>query len=159
MSVAEVLALRREGKHHEARARALSLLQAAPDDAELQFQTACVHDYLGLEAESVPFYRAALAGRLDPAHRRQAFLGLGSTLRVLARYPESEAVLAEGLRKFPDANELKVFMAMTLHNRGRSKEAVELLLRLVAATSADPEVRAYGRAIEFYAQDVERTWP
>jgi hypothetical protein len=36
---------------------------------------------------------------------------------------------------------------------------VELLLRLVAATSADPEVRAYGGAIEFYAQDVDRTWP
>ncbi|MDH4182468.1 MAG: tetratricopeptide repeat protein [Betaproteobacteria bacterium] len=159
MSAGEVLALRREGKHEEARELAVALVQAAPGDAELQYETACVHDYLGLEAEAVPFYRAALAGRLDPARRRGAFLGLGSTLRVLGQYPESEEVLATGLGEFPDANELKVFLAMTLHNLGRSKDAVELLLRLVAATSADPEVRAYGGAIDFYAQDVERTWP
>jgi hypothetical protein len=69
MSAAAVLALRREGKHEEARARALALLQSAPGDAELQFETACVHDYLGLEAEAVPFYHAALAGDLSSAHR------------------------------------------------------------------------------------------
>lgn len=159
MSAAAVLALRRDGKHEEARALALALLQSAPDDAELQFEAACVHDFLGLEAEAVPFYRAALAGDLNSAHRRQAYLGLGSTLRVLGRYAESGEVLARGLEAFPDANEIRIFLAMTQHNLGRSKDAVELLLRVVAATSADPEVRAYAGAIEFYAQDIGRKWP
>jgi thioredoxin-like negative regulator of GroEL len=68
-------------------------------------------------------------------------------------------VFARGLEAFPDANEIKIFLAMTQYNLGRSKDAVELLLRVVATTSADPDVRAYAGAIEFYAQDVRRRWP
>ena len=40
-----------------------------------------------------------------------------------------------------------------------NKSAVESLLRLLAGTSSDPDVKAYARAIDFYAQDIERTWP
>jgi hypothetical protein len=48
---------------------------------------------------------------------------------------------------------------MVLHNRGRSKAAVELLLTLLAETSADDGIRAYRRAIAAYAEDVDRRWP
>ena len=63
-----------------------------------------------------------------------------------------------GLAHFPDAAELKTFLAMTLHNLGQSRQAVELLLTVVADTSADAHVGAYREAIRFYARDVERTW-
>jgi hypothetical protein len=61
MSYAEqVRALRRAGKHEEACSLAVSLAAASPEDAELQYEAACVHDYLGREAQAVPFYLAAL---------------------------------------------------------------------------------------------------
>ena len=154
-----VRALRSEGRHEEARALAVQLAAAHPQDAELRFEAACVHDYLGLEAEAVPFYVAALgSGTLSAGHRREAFLGLGSTYRTLGRYAEAEATLLQGRTEFPQARELEVFLAMTLHNRGQGKAAVELLLRIVAATSSDPDIQAYRRAIELYAEDVERVW-
>jgi hypothetical protein len=116
----QVLSLRRAGQHEQARTLAVSLAGQFPGDAELQYQAVCVHDFLGRESEAIPFYLAALAGQLPAEHLRSAHLGLGSTFRAL------------GLARFPDAAELKVFLAMELHNLGQSKQAVELLLGVLA---------------------------
>jgi tetratricopeptide (TPR) repeat protein len=160
MSAAEpILSLRRAGRHEEACALAVSLAAQFPRDAELQYQAACAHDFVGREAQAVPFYLTALAGDLSAEHRRSAYLGLGSTYRALGRYPEAERTLREGLAQFPDAAELKAFLAMALHNLGQSKQAVELLLTVLAQSSADPQVQSYREAILFYAQDLERSWP
>jgi tetratricopeptide (TPR) repeat protein len=150
---------RSSGDLEAARALALALVAGHPGDAQLQYEAACVHDQLGLEAEAVPFYEAALALGLSPESLRGAYLGLGSTLRTLGRYEQAEATLRAGLARFADAAEIRTFLAMTLHNRGQSRQAVEMLLGVVADTSADAHVAAYRRAIRFYAQDVERTWP
>jgi hypothetical protein len=44
---------------------------------------------------------------------------------------------------------------MTLHNVGESGEAVRGLLKVLAATSADPRVRGLRRAIEYYADNLD----
>jgi tetratricopeptide (TPR) repeat protein len=149
---------RRSGDLEGARRLALALVAEHPGQAELQYEAACVHDQLGLEAEAVPFYEAALALGLPPQSLRGAYLGLGSTYRTLGRYEQAEATLRAGLAHFADAAEFLTFLAMTLHNRGQSRQAVEMLLGVVADTSADAHVVAYRKAIRFYAQDVERTW-
>lgn len=118
-----------------------------------------MHDFLGREAQAVPYYLAALAGHLTHEQQRSAYLGLGSTYRALGQYAAAERTLAEGLTRFPDAAELKTFLAMVLHNLGRSKQAVELLLAVLAQSSADAYVQDYREAILFYAQDIERSWP
>jgi tetratricopeptide (TPR) repeat protein len=160
MSNAEkVRALRRAGQHEQACSLACELAASAAGDSELQYETACVHDHLGREAQAVSFYLAAIAGGLPPALLRSAYLGLGSTYRALGQYPAAERTLREGLQHFPDAAELKAFLAMALHNLGQSKAAVELLLVVLADTSADEHVRGYRDAISFYAQDIGRSWP
>lgn len=158
MSVEQARLLRAAGEHERALAL-LTALAAATADPEIHYEAACAHDYLGREAQAVPYYVTALAGALPAPLKRSAYLGLGSTYRTLGRYAESETTLRRGLAEFPNAPELQVFLAMTLHNLGRSKEAVETLLKIVAATSSDPEIRGYAGAIEFYAQDIERIWP
>jgi len=160
MSLTEqVLSLRRAGRHEEACALAVSLAAQFPGDAELQYQAACVHDFLGREAQAVPFYLAAMSGELSIEHLRSAHLGLGSTYRALGQYAEAERTLREGLARFPDAAELTVFLAMALHNLGQSKQAVELLLTVLAQSSSDAHIQDYREAILFYAQDIERSWP
>jgi tetratricopeptide (TPR) repeat protein len=154
----QVISLRRAGKHEEACALAVSLAAQFPGDAELQYQAACVHDFLGREAQAVPFYLAAMSGELSVEHLRSAHLGLGSTYRALGQYVEAEHTLREGLARFPDAAELKVFLAMALHNLGQSKHAVELLLTVLAQSSSDAHIQGYREAILFYAQDIERSW-
>ena len=159
MNLAVARELRANGKHAEAKDLLVALAAQSPHDAELQYEAACVHDFLGEEASAVDYYRAALRGRLSEEHLRGAYLGLGSTYRALGRYAEAEVTLRQGLERFPEANEMKVFLAMTLHNLGQSKAAVECLLAVLAQTSSDKSIQAYGRAIVFYAQDIERTWP
>lgn len=156
--VESIRALRREGRHEEARELAVRLVAENPDDAELHYETACIHDALGHEAEAVPFYRAAIEGGLPDDALRGAFLGLGSTYRTLGRYEDAERTLLQGLARFPDAPEMRTFLAMTVHNLGRSTEAVESLLTLLAETSSDPYITRYRNAIAFYARDVERSW-
>lgn len=150
--------LRREGRHREVLHHGPGLLRQSPGDPELHFQLACAYDYLSLEAEAVPHYEAALVGPLSPSHTREALLGLGSTFRTLGRYEEAHEILSRGLREFPEAMEFRVFLAMALYNLGRPKEAVELLLDLIARTSADPDIQSYKAAISLYAQDIERQW-
>ncbi|MFB6597109.1 tetratricopeptide repeat protein [Streptomyces diastaticus] len=148
--------LREEGRPRKARELLLPLCAAHPEDAGLAYQTAWVHDVLGLEAEAVPHYRRALAlPGLAEADRRGALLGLGSTYRVLGRAEEAVETLSGGVREFPDDAALRAFLAMALYSAGRPKEALELALAVLADTSADPGIAAYRRAIRHYADDLD----
>ena len=159
MNASTIRELCASGRHDDALHLAKALALSNPTDAEIQFEAACVHDFLGAEREAVPYYRAALAGPLDADRRLQALVGLGSTYRTLGRYAEAQEVLLRAVSEFPAAHEAKVFLAMVRHNLGLHKAAVELLLGVIVETSGDAGVNGYRRAIEFYAQDVDKTWP
>jgi tetratricopeptide (TPR) repeat protein len=152
----EAIRLREAGENEAARAGLLALSAELPDDVEVAYQTAWVHDRLGLEAEAVPFYERALSGAgLTGDDRRGAYLGLGSTFRTLGRYDESVEVLRRGVADFPEDGGLQTFLAMALYNTAEHHAAMQLLLRLLAATSTDPGVQKYRPAIEHYAQDLD----
>lgn len=144
-----------------ARTRLVALAARWPGDARIAYQTAWAHDVLGLEAAAVPYYERALADGASPGlpadDRCEALLGLGSTYRVLGRYEEAERTLRRGVADFPDHGGLRAFLAMALFNTGRHDESVRLLLELLAATSADPTVRPFRKAIEAYAKDLTGT--
>lgn len=151
--------LRDEGSHDaEAKDLLVDLQRERPDDALVNLHCAWAHDKLGLEAEAIPYYRAALEFGLEGQHLKDALLGLGSTYRVLGEYDEALATLTRGVESFPGDRSLQVFRAMALYNNGRAKEACEALLGIIVDTSADPDVLGYKRAIEIYAADLDRTW-
>ncbi|WP_024756801.1 tetratricopeptide repeat protein [Streptomyces exfoliatus] len=174
--LAEAVALREGGRKEEAREALVALAARHPDDAEIAYQTAWAHDVLGLEAEAMPYYERALAETgteaeaeaevgtgtataigLTPEDRRGALLGLGSTYRVLGRYEDAVTLLTGAVGEFPEDGALRTFLGMALYNTGQHHESVRTLLRLLAATSEDPSVRAYKRAIEHYAEDLDAT--
>ncbi|GAB2848188.1 tetratricopeptide repeat protein [Streptomyces deserti] len=156
--LAAAVRLREQGHPEAARTRLLALAAEYPDDAQVAYQTAWVHDVLGLEAEAVPFYERGLSGAgLSPEDRRGAFLGLGSTYRVLGQYAKAVTTLRRGLAEFPEDGALQTFLAMALFNTRHHHEAMRILLRLLARTSEDPHVRQYRRAIEHYAEDLDET--
>lgn len=156
--LAESVRLREQGQHEQARERLVALAEEYPDDAEIAYQTAWAHDVLGLESQAVPYYERGLDGvSLAEADRRDALLGLGSTYRVLGRYAEAESTLRQGIREFPDDSALRAFHAMALFNTGRHHEATSTLLTLLSATSQDPRVREFKKAIDHYAQDLDAT--
>ena len=157
-SANRIRALRAAGDHDAALRLAQELVRVEPTDAELQYEVACLHDYFGQEAAAVPHYNAAIAAGLSDDLLRSAYLGLGSTYRALGAYAEALTTLDEGVRRFPKALELRVFRAMALYNAGRAKEAVEVLLRVVAQAASDTELASYRRAIELYAEDIDRKW-
>ncbi|WNI26442.1 tetratricopeptide repeat protein [Streptomyces sp. ITFR-16] len=156
-ALAEAVRLR-ERKTPQAHEELVRLAARHPHDAAIAYQTAWSHDSLGLEAAAVPYYERALSGPgLAAEDRPGAFLGLGSTLRVLGRYREARAVLDRGLAEFEGDAALRTFLAMTLYNLGESREAVRTLLLVSAATGEDPRLRAYRPAIEYYADHLDET--
>lgn len=159
MTLQRAQQLRAAGRHEEAREVLTALARSQPADAVVQYEAACVHDFLGLEAEAVPLYLAALNGELPAPLRRGAYAGLGSTYRTLGLFQRAHDTLVQGLAEFPQASELRVFLAMACYNLGEHKSAVESLLQILASTTSDPDLKAYSRAIELYAQDINRTWP
>lgn len=153
--LAEAVRLREAGSREEARELLLSLSERYPDDAEIAYQTAWVHDALGLEAEAVPFYERALDGTgLAADDRLGAFTKLGSTFRVLGRYGEALEVFRRGLAEYPGDQGLRTFMAMALYNTGQAREAVGTLLKVLAETE---EVGRYRRAVDYYADHLDET--
>ena len=152
------IAMRESGQATEAKDLLLDLHRASPDDARINLHCAWVHDRLGLEREAVPFYEAAIQLGLGGPDLKDALLGLGSTYRTLGRYREALAILDRAVTEFPDERSLQVFRAMTLYNNGRGKEACELLLRLLSATTCDEGITGYRQAIETYAEDLDRIW-
>jgi tetratricopeptide (TPR) repeat protein len=153
--LAEGIAWREAGRLDEARDRMLDLSRAYPDDGIVAYQTAWVHDLLGLENEAVPYYLKALSSdQLGSEDRLSALTGCGSTLRFLGRCDEAVELLEGALAEFPDDGGLAAFLAMALYNVGRHHDATRMLLRLIAASSTAPNITRYRAAIEYYAEDL-----
>jgi tetratricopeptide (TPR) repeat protein len=150
--------LRKEGRAEEARAILLELVAEKPDDPQVQYQCAWIHDSLGREREAVPFYERAIAGGLSGRDLEGALVGLGSTYRSLGEYGRAVETLREGVARFPESRAMEVFLAMALYNVGEHREATESLLRILAETSADRGISAYKEAILFYAGRLDETW-
>jgi tetratricopeptide (TPR) repeat protein len=156
--LAHVIELREKGRANqdqslleEARTLLLELVAAYPDDAEVNFQAAVVHDNLGLERESIPFYLRALGQGLSGANLERCLLGLGSTYRVLGEYQKAEETLRRGVKEFPDNRALQAFFAMTLYNRQQHKEAMELVLVNLLETTSDEKLQYFKRGLLYYA--------
>ena len=150
--------LRAKDRHEEARDLLVPLASEYPTNPIVQYKTACVYDFLGLEREAVPYYHAAIENDLPDAELRAAYLGLGSTYRILGQYAESKQILLEGLKVFPEAQEMKTFLAMTLYNLGEQHEAVSSLLKIIMDTTSNADIKNYERAIRFYANDLDKKW-
>ena len=150
--------LRETGKHEEARELLLQLHKEAPNDAQINFQCAWIHDLLGLEREAIPFYERAIQAGLKGEDLQGALLGMGSTYRCIGEYQKAKATFQRALELFPDRHEYKTFLAMTYYNLGEHAKAMELLLNSLAETSKDEGVNNYKRAIQFYADKLDETW-
>ena len=150
--------LRENGRAEEARELLLKLVAEKPDDPQINYQCAWVHDLLGRELEAVPFYERAIEVGLTGEDLEGAMLGLGSTYRALGEYERAVETLRGGTTRFPNSRAMQVFLAMALYNTGECREAVELLLRNLAETTGDEGISAYNRAILFYAGRLDETW-
>ena len=150
--------LRAKDRHEEACQLLVQLAAEFPTNPVVQYKTACVYDFLGREREAIPYYHAAIENDLPETDLRGAYLGLGSTYRTLGQYAESKKILQEGLSRFPDANDIRVFLAMTLYNLGENHEAVSSLLQVITDTTSDEKIESYERAIRFYAEDLNKKW-
>jgi tetratricopeptide (TPR) repeat protein len=150
--------LRENCRAEEARELLFELVAEKPDDPQINYQCAWVHDLLGREHEAVPFHERAIEGGLTGEDLEGAMLGLGSTYRALGEYQRAVEALRGGTTRFPKNRAIQVFLAMALYNAGECREAVELLLRNLAETTGDEGISAYNRAILFYAGRLDDTW-
>ena len=119
-------------------------------DALALFERACARDTAGIEHEAEPLYQAALAtDALDPYRRARASIQLGSTLRHLGRFDESEQLLlaqlarcqAEGAQAALH-DEVRAVLAFTWIGQGRTLEAAALALETLA-----PHLTRYNRSM------------
>ena len=150
--------LREAEKPDEARQLLLELQAEFPDDPQVNYQCAWIHDLLGLEREAIPFYEKAIQTGLRGDELKSALLGMGSTYRCIGNYQKSIETLRHALNLFPNCHEFKVFLAMAFYNIGEYSKAMELLLNNLADTSRDDGILRYQRAIRFYSDKLDQTW-
>ena len=133
-----------------------------PGDARALFERACARDTGGFEADAEGFYRAALAARgLDGYRSSRASIQLASTLRILGRLQESEAILVAELDRHMEPSherelhdEARATLALTYIAQGRAKEAAGLALCALA-----PRLSRYNRSVAGNAATLLRkTW-
>jgi tetratricopeptide (TPR) repeat protein len=145
-------------KHEEARLLLLQLHAEFPDDPQVNYQCAWIHDLLGLEREAIPFYEKAIQAGLSGEDLKSALLGMGSTYRCIGEYQRSIDTFNRALTLFPGSHEFNVFLAMAYYNVHDYARAVELLLSTLADTSSDAGVLRYRRAIRFYSDKLDQIW-
>jgi putative acetyltransferase len=152
-------ALREAGRLGEVRESLLALRTEAPGNPQVVLECAWIHDVMGLERDAADLYREAIDLGLEGEPLREALLGLGSTLRVLEDVQESLRVLRRGAALYPEAREFSPFLALTLYAAGECREAVGLLARDLAETSADPDISRYRAALSEYAEGLLTSAP
>lgn len=156
--LASAIHLRESGNHEEARQLLLALHSEFPNDPQVSYHCAWIHDLLGLEREAIPFYEKAIQAGLHGDDLKSALLGMGSTYRCIGEYQKSIDTFQQALTLFPDSHEFNVFLAMAYYNIGGHTKAMELLLNSLADTSKDEGIQRYLRAIRFYSDKLDQTW-
>lgn len=125
-------------------------LQEDQENPRLLFEVALVLDNQGREAEAIPYYERALAGDLDRTHQIDAYIGLGSSLRVVGRIHESRQIMERALQQFPRHLALQVFYAFTLERIGNFGDALSLLLDVILESAKEESIDAYRPALRYY---------
>ncbi len=156
--LSRAIQLRKEKQVEEARDLLLDLHAEYPNDAQVNYQCAWVHDLLGLEREAIPFYEKAVQTGLNNEELQGALLGMGSTYRCIGEYKKAYDTFQQAIQLFPERHEYRTFLAMTYYNLGEPAKAMELLLNSLAETSNDAGVIKYKNAIQFYADKLDQTW-
>ncbi len=156
--IAKAVELRKKGELIASNQLLLELVEEFPKDAQVNYQVAWSYDVLEEERAAIPFYERAIKLGLLPTDLKEAYLGLGSTYRVIGEYEKSCAVYQEAIARFPENRALEVFYSMTLFNLEKHEQAMEILLRLLATTSDDRDIRNFERAILFYADKLNQTF-
>ena len=148
-----VAALWAELDHHKPSAflvKVQALVGELPaDDARVLFELACAYDSTGQPMNAAPLYRQAIAAGLTGLRRRRAVIQLASTLRNLGRVKESVMLLTNergaGADELDDA--VTAFLALSLADLGRDKEALSLALAALAR-----HLPRYNRSLARYAR-------
>lgn len=146
-----IVGARAHGQTKEILPRLQQLDARHPNVAEINHQLAWTCDTLGRHADALPYYEKAVALGLPPNELSGALIGLGSTLRALGQLERSAGVLRSGQAQFPDNPEFAAFLALTLHSQGRPADALRLALDTLCATTDDPGLTAYQRALRHAA--------
>lgn len=119
------------------------------DDAVAAYWMGSAYDSTGYEAQAAPHYRRAFAAGLPDELRRPATIQFASTLRNLGESAESIALLtaeaAAATDELDDA--ITAFLALSLVDAGREREAVSLALGALA-----PHLTRYNRSLSNYAR-------
>jgi tetratricopeptide (TPR) repeat protein len=135
-----------------------TLAAERPDgDGAALFERASARDSTGVEGEAEGLYRAALATeQLDPLRYSRTILQLASTLRILGRLDESQALAEEALARSlrePDtyqlADETRATLALTYVAQGRAAEAAGHALIALA-----PHLSRYQRSVRGNAMEL-----
>jgi len=134
-----------------ARTLADDWLSKEPNLAVAHYFAAWSRDAKGLEADALIHYEKALELGLSGDDLRGALLGAGSTYRNRGQLARSEELLRRGIHAYGDISEFSAFLALTLYSAGRFREAISILLKLVADTTSDPHIKRYNRALRYYA--------
>jgi tetratricopeptide (TPR) repeat protein len=126
-------------------------LSLEPDVAVAHYLAAWARDAQGSEADALVHYEKAFALGLTGENLRGALLGAGSTYRNLGQFGRSEEMLRRGIQDYGDSSEFSAFLALTLYSAGRFREAISILLKLVADTTTNVNIQRYNRALRYYA--------
>ena len=156
--LASAVKLRETEKHEEARQLLLELHNEFPNDPQVNYQCAWIHDLLGQEREAIPFYEKAIQTGLSSDELKSALLGLGSTYRCIGEYHQSIDTFQHARTLFPNSHEFNVFLAMTYYNIAEYSKAMDLLLNSLINTSKDEGILRYQRAIRFYSDKLNQIW-
>ena len=90
--IKKAVELRNQGKLEESNEVMKDLVKEYPENAEVNYQCAWSFDVLSLEKEAIPYYEKAIAGNLNDEDMQEAYIGIGSTYRVIGRYQDSKDI-------------------------------------------------------------------
>jgi tetratricopeptide (TPR) repeat protein len=120
------------------------------------YLAAWARDAQGLEAEALAHYEKSFELGLSGENLRGALLGAGSTYRNLGNLARSEEILRRGIQDYGESSEFSAFLALTLYSAARSREAVSILLKLLADSTANIHIKRYDGALRYYAANPDR---
>lgn len=125
------------------------LLRTGVPKANVFFERASLHDYLGEEAAAIGLYEQALTSGLAGVKRTEAIIQVASSLRNEGQAEQAVQLLQAVDSADPLYTDAQGFLALAQLDAGEAAAALATALKALA-----PAMNTYSRPVQRYAQDL-----
>lgn len=145
-----VIRLIENNQFGEARIIIMALLSEEPNNPEINYYCAVIHDLLGFDKKAINYYEQSISNNVQGELLEKTLIQLGICYRRNGKNNMAIKIFEKAIKHFPNNLAIQSLLAISnLYSQKVDPKVVSMLLNVITTSSSDPWIKEYSRFIKY----------